>query len=230
MFFGENSNMRRLFFLGIAFVLCLSFSAKADIPMAPGDVLDGTLTFDLGQVLTGVTWGSNTSFYYEVSRPDDETLPLHYLYTFTPSPEAPSWSHFILEVSQAGILPVFNLANPMDYTGDDYGFDEDDPTSYTGGPSNPGLGTQTIFGIKFGGEDDGLEGIDTVEFDSYRLPMWGDFYIKGGPDTYAYNSGLTNPDGAKILVPDGEYVPVPGALLLGVMGLSAAGIKLRRFA
>jgi len=227
--------MKKLIFLGITFVLCLSFSAKADIPMAPGDVLQGTLTHALGEVITGGGWGTDamggytTTFEYMVTRPDDETLPLHYAYTFTPVPEAPSWSHFILEVSQAGDLPAFDLGNPMDYTGADYGFDEDDPKSYIGGSSNPGL-TAPIFGIKFGGDESALEGKDSVEFYSYRLPMWGDFYIKGGPDAYAYNSGLTSDTGAQILVPDGEYVPVPGALLLGMLGLSAAGIKLRRFA
>ena len=59
--------------------------------------------------------------------------------------------------------------------------------------------------------------------------MEGDFYTKGGPDTYAYNSGFGTLDGANIPVPNSHYVPVPGAVLLGLLGLGAAGIKLRRF-
>jgi hypothetical protein len=59
--------------------------------------------------------------------------------------------------------------------------------------------------------------------------MEGDFYTKGGPDTYAFNSGFGILDGDNILVPNSHYVPVPGAVLLGLLGLGAAGIKLRRF-
>lgn len=207
--------------------LVLSFSTPrcfADMWMNPGDVLSGTLTYDAGEVITGGSWGSNTSFYYEVSRPLDQSLPLHYLYTFTPSPSAPSWSHFVLEVSKAGNLPAFDPMNPMDYVGPG-GLDPDDPKSYIDGPSNPGL-IVPIFGIKFGS----MGTSDTVEFDSYRLPMWGDFYIKGGRDTFAYNSGLGTFTGANILVPDGAYVPLPGAFLLGLLGLGAVGVKLRKYA
>ena len=35
---------------------------------------------------------------------------------------------------------------------------------------------------------------------------------------------------AYIAVPDTAYVPVPGAVILGLLGLGAAGIKLRKFA
>ena len=209
--------------------LVLAFSTPrclADMWINPGDVLSGTLTYDAGEVITGGNWASNTSFYYEVSRPLDQSLPLHYLYTFTPSPSAPSWSHFILEVSKAGDLPAFDPANPMDYVGPG-SLDPDDPKYYTGGPSNPGFpAAESIFGIKFGTE----ESVATIQFDSFRLPMWGDFFVKGGRDSFAYNSGLGTLAGANILVPDGAYVPVPGAFLLGLLGLGAAGMKLRKYA
>lgn len=210
-------------------VLALAFSTPtclADMWMNPGDVLSGTLTYDSGEVIAGGDWGSNTSFYYEVSRPLDESLPLHYLYTFTPEPDKPSWSHFILEVSKAGDLPAFDPANPMDYVGPG-SLDPDDPKYYTGSPSNPGFpAAESIFGIKF----DTVESVATIEFDSFRLPMEGDFFIKGGPDTFAYNSGLGTLAGANILVPDGAYVPVPGAFLLGMLGLGVVGMKLRKYA
>ena len=214
--------------------LVLAFSTPrclADIYIAPGITESGALTGGGGGIITNssdplIAWGPLTSFYYEVSRPLDQTLPLHYKYTFTPSPDAPSWSHFILEVSQEGDLPAFDLSNPMDFSGAGV-FEDEDPTFYGPSPSNPGI-PGTIFGIKYDTTASGSG--STVEFDSYRLPMWGDFYIKGGRSPYAYNSGFGALDGANILVPDGAYVPLPGAFLLGLVGLGAAGMKLRKYA
>jgi hypothetical protein len=94
---------------------------------------------------------------------------------------------------------------------------------------------------------DGLGATDaTVEFNSYRQPVWGDMYAKDGQAqgngwNYLFNVGFTSPDwdpvvaahdGAEaghLLVPD-TVVPVPGAVLLGLLGLGAAGLKLRKFA
>ena len=159
----------------------------------------------------------------------DESLPLHYLYTFTPEPSAPSWSHFILQVSNVdpGGMPAFNVNNPMDYLNgpaveENARFFGPKPTP--GWKSNPGI-PEDVFGIKVN-----PGGSATIEFDSYRLPMEGDFYIKGGPDTFAYNSGFGSLDGANIPVPNSSYVPVPGAVLLGLLGLGTAGMTLRRFA
>ena len=49
-----------------------------------------------------------------------------------------------------------------------------------------------------------------------------------------YYTGFFDNDSATInwseLTVDGAVVPVPGAVLLGILGLSAAGIKLRKFA
>ena len=69
-------------------------------------------------------------------------------------------------------------------------------------------------------------------------PTWGDFYAKDGKDNhgtidvYAYNTNFgadNNSTLYKVAVPDTKtVVPVPGAVLLGRLGLSAAGRKLRR--
>lgn len=216
-----------LFILAIILVGLSGTPCMADfIWMDPGDVLSGTLTVDAGEIITGGDWVSGTTFYYEVTRPLDPTAPLHYLYTFTEVPVSPSWSHFILEVSQAleGELPAFDVGNPMDFSNGP-GV-EGNATPYGPSQGNPGFPVgYSIFGIKINpGES------DTVEFDSYRLPMWGDFYVKGGPESFAYNSGLVNPDGAFILVPDTKYVPLPGAILLGILGLGVVGIRLRKYA
>ena len=222
-------------FILLSLVIFAFFSSRgfADIWMDPGDILSGTLTGGGGGLITNSTdstiaWGPFTSFLYEVTRPSDESLPFHYKYTFTPQPDAPSWSHFILQVSDDDPdgLPAFDLDNPMDFIGTGV-FESEDPTLYGSSPSNPGI-PGTIFGIKYDITASGSG--NTVEFDSYRLPMWGDFYTKGGPDPFAYNSGFGILDGANIPVPNSHYVPVPGAFLLGMIGLGAAGVKMRKFA
>ena len=198
--------------------------------MNPDTFLEGTLTFDAGTIIAdnpvvGDGWGSGTEFYYKVTRPLDETAPLHYYYEFTASGK-PALSHFILQVSEAGgDLPGFDPTNPMDF---DNGPTVAEPPDLFGPASgNPGFPAgKSMWGIKF--EDDMPLWI--IEFDSYRLPMDGSFYAKGGDTSFAYNSGLGDPDGAFILVPDTSYVPVPGAVLLGILGLGAVGIKLRKYA
>lgn len=82
----------------------------------------------------------------------------------------------------------------------------------------------------------------TIEFDVTRSPMWGNIYAKdgkdGGEQVYFYNTdflsvgtildrhALESP-GAFIAVPN-HFVPVPGAVLLGFLGLGYAGMRLRR--
>ncbi|MFC1636445.1 hypothetical protein ACFL5Z_16570 [Planctomycetota bacterium] len=95
-------------------------------------------------------------------------------------------------------------------------------------------------------------------FNSLREPVWGSSYAVDGGITedrdgdgkkekywvYAYNSGFLydpyewNPTAGKynydvygyIATPDTTMVPVPGAVLLGIIGLGAASVKLRKFA
>lgn len=88
-----------------------------------------------------------------------------------------------------------------------------------------------IYGIKF---DDASGKTLQFSFDSYRRPVWGDFYAKGGRGSAVYNWGslICDPqcpasDGsllAHILVPDTlvTSVPEPGSMLVcagGVIGL-----------
>ena len=73
-----------------------------------------------------------------------------------------------------------------------------------------------------------------IEFDSIRMPVWGDFYAKCGgiPPNEAWNEGFATPDpldppadgsiASHILVPD-SFVPEPTTLsLLVACGLLAA--------
>ena len=83
----------------------------------------------------------------------------------------------------------------------------------------------------FGGfeSNEGTDGIGewNFNFTSDRAPMEGDFYAKGGNDSFAYNSGFGDRDGAKILVPDtvAQRISItePGTMLLfggGILGIA----------
>jgi hypothetical protein len=148
---------------------------------------------------------------------------VEYNYTFTvPDKET---SHIIFEVSENFTLDDF-LSGP---TGELKWYEE--------GSSNPNM-PAGFWGIKF--EITSNENLtETISFNSTRLAMWGNYYAADGKskdDVWAegWNTGLNtayvgDDAGAFIPVPD-TVVPVPGAVLLGMLGLGVAGIKLRKFA
>jgi hypothetical protein len=104
----------------------------------------------------------------------------------------------------------------------------------TGRPSMPGL-PDDIYAIKFGAE--------TLEFQTLRMPVWGDFYAKDGKfkgqDVYAYNTGfgelpildtLYGDYGKWVARPDTRtVVPEPSTyLLLGTLLAFAAAVRRRQ--
>ena len=156
-----------------------------------------------------------------------------YSYTFTVPQKYPS--HLIIEVSDAfERSDAFNVEDIENF--DEILVDEYDGTD----PSNPYM-PGTINGIKFDINENAQDVVTEVTFDSWRQPVWGDFYSKdgrglvpgGGTDwATAWNTGLVDhedPDGAYLAVPD-TIIPVPGAVLLGILGLGVAGLKLRKYA
>ena len=165
----------------------------------------------------------------------------HYKYDFykgNGEPLEKLTSHFIISLSDnIQESDLFNFSSDI----------EDPPTFGTFGPSksNPGFPTgETISGIKF----DMTNEQDTVEFDSTRMPMWGDFYAKdgksGGLWNYAYNTDLgiavvnlqdyENPaldeHGNflhKILVPD-TIITVPEPATICILALGAILLRKRK--
>lgn len=71
----------------------------------------------------------------------------------------------------------------------------------------------------------GDTGVDRVFGDDYGNITDDIMYL-----TYTLDSPLTLSAGEYWFSHDATVVPIPGAVLLGMLGLSAAGIKLRRFA
>jgi len=196
---------------------CLTVPAIADL-------YSGSLTAGAGLTGTG-PWADSAAVTWTVTQNLDGTW--HYKYEI--SAEAKNFSHFIFEISNdfPNVGDLLNL-DTGGLTGPVLG-----TYSSSDGSSNPGM-PAPMYGIKF----------DTVA-ELTRSPMWGNIYAKDGKDggkdgveVYFYNTdflsvgtildrhALESP-GAFIAVPN-HFVPVPGAVLLGFLGLGYAGMKLRR--
>jgi len=148
-------------------------------------------------------------------------------------------SHFILQVSAN--FDENSITNAS-HTWELGTYDESSQ-----GNSNPDM-PGALYALKFEdvGEGTTPPGADTpvtwvISFDSPHDPIWSHFYAVDGKDPrpedgdttpYVYNAafGSGSDVGYHVAAPDTTVVPVPGAVLLGMLGLGAAGIKLRKWA
>jgi hypothetical protein len=141
-----------------------------------------------------------------------------YQYTFS-GYRSPAISHFILDLTDDCVPDNPGCVTQVPDT---------EFNTFGPGPSNPGFPMgASITGVKF--DFGGASGF-SYSFVSNRAPVYGDFYLKGGDESFAYNSGLPNHSSESIndfiARPDGPptRVPEPGTLLLlasGLIGLAA---------
>jgi hypothetical protein len=214
--------------LAIAVLLSVALgAAHADITYT------GSLTYpaDPPQLYEwGSDWAQGVSISWVVSQ--NANLSWNYQYTLVVSGK--NISHFIIEVS-----PDFTAEDLLNFSGPG----EWSVGYFTPQPANP-LMPEAVQGIKF---TPGKMLSATVSFDSWRVPVWGDFYGRCGGQVgdlnQAYNLGFTSPDSDPLdaprdgsvynhlLVPDSQVadVPEPGtAALLMVLGMAGLGGAIRR--
>jgi len=155
-------------------------------------------------------------------------MTTHYHYKYTLTVPGHEISHFIIEVSAVfGENDFWNEAGPFEVT------EINDFNQGNGNPEIPG----EIHGLKF---DEAWGTAAVFEFDSSRVPVWGDFYAKdgGNPTNQAWNEGFARPDPPNppgngsidnhILVPD-SVMPEPSTLaFLTLGGLMIARRRTRR--
>ncbi len=193
-------------------------------PVAMGATYSGDLSSALGEIggMNGWINPGPTTISWEVT---DMTTHFHYKYVLTVPESESNISHFLIEVSE-----LFSYDDFWNETGPFVGTEIGDWNQDNGNPSIP----EEVHGLKF----DNMWGATTViEFDSLRMPVWGDFYAKGGgtPVDEAWNQGIDLPDPPDppsdgsidnhILVPD-TVVPEPSSLVL--LALSGLLLTVRR--
>ncbi|HEV58812.1 MAG TPA: hypothetical protein ENN87_15185 [Phycisphaerales bacterium] len=209
-----------------AFALMVGMLAAA-VVAAP--TYTGSLSWS-GDGITGTpgsAWlADGTVLEWAVTANGNGTFTYWYQLTVADDPEV---SHLTIEVS-----PTFTANNILDVLQGTLADNQPEWADPANENANPGL-PSALWAIKF--EDDASLAY-TVEFVSDRVPVWGDFYAKGGQDVGIWNAGFTADDPhaapangslqGHLLVPDTTVIiPVPGALGLAVLGFGLVASRRR---
>jgi hypothetical protein len=217
----------RLATLAAAAVLSASTAMAAPIYGTPAPST-GTRTEGAGITTFGdyATDGITQSLSWSITLDGDGKYTYSYRFSGFGGPAVPTISHFILDLTDDCVDPgdAGCVIDPSDPSTEFKSFDGTDP-------SNPGM-PGTIVGVKF---DSGCSDADcTFTFRSERAPTYGDFYVKSGSATAAWNPGLAAHTSSSVLDfiarPNGDDETIPEPATLGLMGLALAfgASRLRR--
>ncbi|MDP1834380.1 MAG: hypothetical protein Q8K75_00475 [Chlamydiales bacterium] len=182
----------------LTLILCVALCSLASYvrggTVTPADYV-GSRT--VGDGINGVfSWGSPSglSIEWTITHPNDV---YYYSFYFSVPSNAPDF--ILFEIGQNADSTIYNIH--LD------GFGRPTPAAATYGPGDfLGLPSD-IYGLKLDFFEDRLNW--HVYFESYREPIWGDFFSQDGSLIYAYNSGFGSEPTSRNFIP---WIPVPGAV------------------
>lgn len=217
------------------FIIALTVIAlAAPVFAVPLDLYNDTLYWDdqdTGIVATPNWNNEGTWFSWNIT----SQTPGLWRYEYVWQTDGADLSHITLELTEGAVAEDFSnwqyLYASVENGEAEFGWFEPDT-----GNSNPGM-PASIYGFKLDLASDSA--VFGFSFETWRPPVWGDFYAKdgrhnpGGLDdgfTYAYNAGFAAPDandGYHAAVPNGHSVSDPGSSA-ALVGLAVAGIATLR--
>lgn len=166
---------------GAAWLLSAGLACASPIygtPVAGGDY-SGSRTTGAGQL--GIIPSGTAAISWLIT--DNNNGTMNYAYKLVTSAQNVV-SHFILDLSDNCANSLSSCMGTISYGADD-GAGSVSWGSFSGGGANPGL-PGVIDGIKLD-ETFSDDGVFEFSFNSPRVPVWGDFYAKGGQPANANN-------------------------------------------
>ena len=270
----DTMYLRNVRALAVSLAL-LAFSPAAQgsvmLSVHPDDFFGVRSTAVDGQIVASGAWADGFQVTWNITTPENATFPWTYEYVFSGITEVSAetyqpdvWnpilgqggglSHAILSLTVGARLS--DLIDLTVFAWDDGAWHSIEFDTTFGwqkvdqGQSNPGLPLE-LYGVKFENMDfPDSDRLLYLSFTSYREPVWGSFYAKGGQDpesnevNWAYNAGLGTTDNpgsvyahsddprelqGYVAVPNG-VVPEPASIVIwSLIGLGgAAAYRLRR--
>jgi hypothetical protein len=156
----------------------------------------GTRTESANQITTGGSYATDSAdltISWMISQDAVDPSLFDYVYKLSGA-SSPAIGHLIISLGSGCSGDPACLSGISSLTFGSY-------TSTSNGGSNPGFpDSGSIDGVKIN------FGNTTYSFTSDRAPVYGDFYLKGGSNSFAYNAGLANASSESAT----DFIATPG--------------------